>query len=418
MRKLFEKMRSRCEDFLAQRDDLAMVVRARETEYTALVSTLDGIDKSDSLDSFWLFADPFESKISYVNTISKNFQAQYEALNAIEIDDGEPPLPPLPLELFDSQRSPVQRLKELMICARGLIPDLEEAHLVWGFLPGSIGDPVEYAALMVELLRFEMPFPWCHHMRVLVRETWAQPVLHQYGKSKMPRVQWYSPDMSTPAIEEALAEEAADESLPLRQRMQSLFVLAGMDIAQRRLDSANRKYQLLAKYYNAIGDKPLCSLSMNGLGEIAERKGNPTLARDYYERALTPAAESESLPALTNATLNLANLHLSQKRWNTAYEHYQAVVELAKAYFNPQLMVRCLEQMGVCRYELKDPKGAIANWNIGKDLAKSAGANGELLGCLKRLQRLYSELRMNTQKENTTREIAELEKQGVKAYPA
>lgn len=417
MRKLVEEMRSRCEAFLGQRDDLVLVARAGPTEYLALASTLDGIDKGDSPHVFWLFPDSFESKSAYAGAICRTFQIRYQMVNSGLVKDGEPPLPPLPADVLDPRRDPISRIRALMVFARGLIPDLDGSLLVWGFLPGEIQNPGEFSSLMVELLRHELPVPWCHHMRVVIRELREPAMLHQYVRT-LPRAQWYEPDMGPEAVEKSLEDEAADAALPLPQRMQAFFILAGMDIAFNRLAPALEKYSLLSRYYNAVGEKELSALSLNGLGEVAGRNGNPELAQKYFEMALTPAVEAEALPPLINVTLNLANLHRTQKRWREALEHYQAVNDLAGACANAPLRIRCLEQMGFCRYKLSDTKGAWADWNAGKELARGVEAKGELMGCLERLRGLFAELGMKQQKDEADKEIAELKKQGVEAYPA
>jgi len=418
MRKLFQAMRTRCEAFLDQRDDLVLVARAGPSEYVALTSILDSLSKEDDRpEVFWLFAESFESKPAYAEAIARAFQSRLELVNAKLVKEGEPPLAPVPAEALDAGLDPVVRLRTLMTFARGLIPEPESSHLIWCLLPGEIADPAGFATLVIELLRHELPVPWCRHMRVVVREPQEPAMLHQHAQSLF-RAQWYQPDLSTAAVERSLEDEAGDEQLPLPQRMQALFVLAGMDIAQRRFTEGIEKYGLLSKYYNATGEKTLCALSLNGLGEIADRSGNPELARKHFEMALTPATEAEDLPPLLNVTLNLANLHRNQKRWAEALEHYQAVSALAKACCNAPLQIRSLEQMGFCRYKLGDAKGAWEDWTAGKTLAKGVESEGEELACLERLRGLFAELGMKAQRKEADHEIAELEKRGVRAYPA
>ena len=80
----------------------------------------------------------------------------------------------LPPEVSAQSYRPVDRLRSLLLFARSLIDDLEGARLVAGFLPTKISNPTEFAQLILALAAHEMPQPWCHHMRILVREE-AQP---------------------------------------------------------------------------------------------------------------------------------------------------------------------------------------------------------------------------------------------------
>ncbi len=417
MRRIIEQIRSRCEALLEGCDDLILVVRAGQSEHLALMSTLGSIENEGSRHAFWLFPEPFETKAAYAETLCGAFRSRLEAMNAALTQDEEPTLPPLPAQALDSAVDPVERLRSLMVFARSLIEDLEAVHLVWGFLPTEIHEPGAYATLMAELLAHQPPIPWCHHMRVIVRELGDPAPLHEHGRA-LPRATWFTPDLGSAAMEKALDDEVGDASLPLARRMQALFVLAGFDIAHQRFQPAAEKYGLLAKYYHGTGELPLCALSLNGLGEVAGRNHRPDLAQQSFERALTPAIASRSLPALINITLNLANLHRGQKRWSEAFEHYRAVSTLAKAVSSTPLEIRCLEQMGFCRYKLDDKKGAWEQWTAGKELAKKFKVRAELMGCLERLRELFSELGMKAQRKEVEQEIGELQAHGAGATPA
>ncbi len=416
MRKLFDEMRARCEEFLAQREDALLVASAGPAEYVALFATLDALEKGESPDVFWLFAEPFESPASYATSIARAFRARWDALGAKLLEAGDPAPPPIPAAVLEPDQNPVRRLRALMALARDIISDSEASHLVWGLLPSAITDAHEWARLVVELMHHEPPVPWFHHMRLIVRERRDDAALHAHARA-MPRTRWYAPDFGPAAIEKELEDEAADGALPLSRRMQALFILAGLDLAYRRFSAATEKYGLLARYYNATGDGALCALSLNGLGEVAERAGSPDLARGHYERALTPAA-AQSLPALVNVTLNLANLHRSQRRWAEALEHYEALSVLAKAACNAPLQIRCLEQMGYCRHRLGDVKGAYEHWTAGRVLAKGVDAESELLWCLERLRGLFRELGLRKEREEAEREISDLQRRGVRVSAA
>jgi tetratricopeptide (TPR) repeat protein len=200
--------------------------------------------------------------------------------------------------------------------------------------------------------------------------------------------------------------------------MQALLLSAAMDYAHARLPAAAEKYALLSRYHAALGPPVMLALAHNGIGEVLARAGKPGEAQQQFERALTPAVESKSVPVLTNVTLNLANLHRQQGRWQDAHEHYQAVSGLAKLQVNPPLQLRCLEQMGFCKYKLRDTKAAWEHWHAGVELARGVGAREDLLDCLQRLRSLYKELGMSSRVREVTAEAAVLESQGVRPFPA
>jgi tetratricopeptide (TPR) repeat protein len=416
MRKLFQSMRVRLEEFLVQRQNLTLVVKAGPSEYLPIVSTLKGLEE-EGKDAFWVFSEPFESAPQYAKVIAENFKTQYAALAPAMREGGADVPESLPPSLLDERRPPVDRLRELMIFARGLIEDLEATNAVFGFVPSKIGAPLPFAQMVLALVAHELPMPWCHHMRIIVCESASQALVFEHGKT-MARAEFYAPDLGQAALQTSLEDEANDEALPLPQRMQSLLLLAGMDLAYRRFPAAMEKYKLLADYHEVVGPLPLHALALNGMGEVWDRSNKPVEARASYENALGPAVVAKDLPTMTIIMQNLANLHRTQERWQEAHDHYGALSELAKAMCNPMLQLRCLEQMGFCRYKLGDHKGAWAHWNAGVTLARGVESREHLLDCLERIRSLYKELRMSDRHREVDAEVDLLKRQGVKVYPA
>jgi len=417
VRKLFENMRLRLQAFLAQRRALLLVVRAGPAEYLPLVSTLDGIEQDDSPDAFWVFTEPFESTSQYVNAVVESFRVRYVML-APELQKAGFDVPSaLPREAVDPRRPAVDRLRALLVFARSLIDDLETTRLVVGLLPSKIAQPLEFAQLILALVEHQLPEPWCHHMRILVREEAYKSPLSESVRTLV-AAEFYAPDMGQDAVQGSLEEEAFNAELPLPQRMQSLLLLAGMDLAYQRFPQASKKYGLLARYHGAVGPKPLHALSLNGIGEVFDRLGNKREARRYYELALVPAVQAEDPASLINITGNLGNLHRLDENWRDAFGYYEGLALLAKAVGNDELRLRSLEQMGFCRYKLGDVKGAWEHWNAGVILAREAASKEHLLDCLERIHGLFKEANMAARRREVEPEIAELRRQGVRPYPA
>lgn len=417
MRKLVLGLQTRLEGFLSQRKSVLLVVRAGPAEYLPLVSVLDGIEKADSPDDFLVFAEPFETPAKYLTALTQSMKTRYELL-APELKKAGRDVPDLfPGELLDSRRPPVDRLRALLVFERGLIADLDVARVVVGLLPSHIADATAYADFVMRLVAHELPVPWCHHMRFIVREEAEQPLISRTGQ-RLPRAEFYAPDFGPDAIAKALEEEAFDETATLPVRMQTLLVSAAMDYSYGRLPAASEKYTLLSRFYAAVGPPEMHALSLNGIGEVLARTGKPRPAQQYFEKALVPAIACQSAPVLINITLNLANLHRQQEHWREAYEHYNAVSTLAKATVNAELQIRCLEQMGFCGYKVGDTKTAWEHWHAGLTLARGVEAQEDRLECLMRLRNLYKELGMSAREREVVPEIAELERQGVRPFPA
>ena len=72
------------------------------------------------------------------------------------------------------------------------------------------------------------------------------------------------------ALNRSIEEEAADESLPLPERMSSLLVSAGNDLAFSRYPSALEKFGLVFQYHGAMNSHALAAVARgHGLGAQA-----------------------------------------------------------------------------------------------------------------------------------------------------
>ncbi len=237
--------------------------------------------------------------------------------------------------------------------------------MVWVLYPGEIKNGPAYGQFIAEVLRHEFPFPWCHHIRIIVREEPTQPALDKM-LGKAPRIAWYEPDLSTAALEKATAEEVDDECLPLNERLQALLVTAATDYSHRRYDLALAKYQLLFKHYSATGNLILTAVALNGMGEVYREQGDKQQAGACFEAAVVPASEGSPPPApvLFNITLNLGNLRMEEKRWAEAEGYYDCAQQLA-TLLSGEVKIMVLEQFGVARYQQKDIPGALEAWKAG-----------------------------------------------------
>jgi hypothetical protein len=107
------------------------------------------------------------------------------------------------------------------------------------------------------------------------------------------RVDYYAPDLSEEAIENALEQEAADLELPLNDRVQAMFLSAQRDYAWGRFDEALKKHEVVLKYHSAIGNAPMVAFVLNSVGEIHQRAGRPGQTSRCFEAALEPACGSD-----------------------------------------------------------------------------------------------------------------------------
>jgi tetratricopeptide (TPR) repeat protein len=241
---------------------------------------------------------------------------------------------------------------------------------VWIFYPLEVAGHSAYVSLMEEVLRHEFPFPWCHHLRFIVREDPldSEPMV---AFARAPRRQWYHPDLSMDAINRGLEAEMADESLPLSERLAPLPIMAGNDFALGRYPEAMKKYELLLKYHAPMNNGTMAAFALNGMGEVYEKVGDLDRANESYEAALIPASQGDHppIPIFLNVVVNLGNLCEQQGRWQDGEAYFDMAQQLATVARNPPAKLASLEKRGYCQQQQGKIEDALGSWNDGAVIA-------------------------------------------------
>jgi tetratricopeptide (TPR) repeat protein len=370
MRRVFERITARLRAFIQQRDNAALVVRCREAESVAILKILEGIEEESSSELFWTYLGDFVNDREYASEVVKDFANKHEGVAVAMERQAIKPWPPIPQVILDESLPAARRLRELMVFSRSLLPGTERCSVVWVLCPLNIADEPACAQLFRELLQHQFPFPWFHRIRLILREETEHPALSPV-LGEIPRIEYYAPDLSDAALEAALEEEAADEELPLVDRIQAMFISAQRDIAYSRFDEALKKHEIVLRYHTAIDNPSMVALALNGVGEIHQRLGRLDQAGRCFETALEPATEGEHppLPVFLNIVVNLANLRMGQKRYAEAEVYYDAAEKMATVQRNPPIKIQSIENLGYCHYIQGKVKEAVDTWKHGADIA-------------------------------------------------
>ena len=407
MKKLFDAVTARIREFAGQRDALALVVRSPTHESAYILKIIQGEDETDTGNLYWSFAEDFAGSRAYADALVAAYGAKLAALQALQAAEGAPPAPGLPPEATDPKAAPAARVRSLMIHSRGLLPKLDGHAVVWTLFPQKISAPLEYAPFFEALLTHEMPAPWCHHLRVLVRDEPSLRLLKDLP-GKVGRASEYAPDLSQAAMEKATEEEAADESIPLPQRLQNGLILANLDFSHRRYGEALKKYDVLLKYYLHTKNATFTALVLNGMGETYERMEKPREAKAHFEAAILPAAEGDVKPVLLNIALNLGNLMSKHKQWAEAEIYFGSAATLAQALLIPQTRMQSLDNQAQCQYRLNRPKEALENWDAALALAKGLEEKDFQKQMLQRKQALFKATGHSEHEKAVTKELEAL----------
>src|SRR5262249_60035762 len=100
-----------------------------------------------------MFADNFTDPLEYADTVVNVFQQKHRAVCELMKQEGPIAWPDAPPSVFDASQDPVQRLRELMVYARSLLPAREGHRLVWSFFPLGIVSPPAYPRPTGQLVR-------------------------------------------------------------------------------------------------------------------------------------------------------------------------------------------------------------------------------------------------------------------------
>jgi tetratricopeptide (TPR) repeat protein len=411
VQRLFQKIDGRLRQFIGQRDALLLVVICRDEETAFLLKTTQAIDES-SADVFWMFAEDFVDPQAYVDALVGSFRTRVEMLNTKLTEAGEPPWPALPPRLVDVRTRPSARMRVLLMYARRRIPNLEKGRLVAVLTPFKIENPLGWRAFLRELTEHDPAAPWCHHLRIIARERPGVVLPERAGElreradlASFRSTEVYPIDLGADALAAAVQEDIADPELPIADRAQALLTAAMLDYAHQRYRAAMEKYRLLRDLYAHLGLEPMLALVLNGMGEVLARTGNRAQAIEHFEMAITPAANSASYAVLLNVSLNLANVYLAAKEWAKAAEHYAAAESLATAMLNAQVKLACLENIGVCRAQLRDWGGAHQAWRVGATLASTLREADAQKRLLTRLRKLYDAANMRDHLRSVEQEL-------------
>jgi len=387
MRRLFERVSDRLQGFVQQRDCAALIVECQDADCIAILKILEGLDEASASEFFWIQSTDFLDAPAYVSAVVKDFAIKHEGVQrGLEVKK-MPPWPQIPPAILQESRSPVERLRELMAFSRSLLPGREGCLAVWVLCPLHIADALGYDRLMADVLRHEYPFPWFHHLRLILRQDTGQrdfsPVL-----AGTPRIDRYIPDLSETSMENAIEEEAADEALPLAERVQATFVSASRDASYGRFDEALQKHEIVLRYHTAIGNREMVALVLNSVGETHQRLGRQEQAGECFEAALEPASEgpNPALPVLFNILINLAALRSSQSRFSEAEVYYDAAEKLATVLRNPTGKIQSIENVGYCQLMQGKNDEAVASWRHGALIAGKLEQPALEEGILARLQ--------------------------------
>lgn len=370
MRYVLEPTKERLHRFIVERDKISMILRSPSEDSLAILKLLEGLDDPHTSDLFWIHQEPFQDPKSYVKSIVSSFSTKHRMVKLALEQKEISPWPEIPPDVESEELNPVQRLRKLTMFSRDLLPVAHGGNSVWIFYPMQISNLSLYADFMQSLLEHEFPNPWCHHLRFIVREEPGSTLLSNISRTSS-SIAVHEPDFGPAAVQRSLEREVNDDSIEIEDRLSSLVVLAGLDMAHGRLQESLEKYALFLEYYGARDKHSMMAVALNGMGEVYVRAKEEGLAIDAFHSALALASYGEipSWQVYLNAAMNLAILYQSKCNWRMACGFWEVVRDTAIITRDASTKVRAMDQIGCCCYEMNERESAEASWLEGAQLA-------------------------------------------------
>jgi tetratricopeptide (TPR) repeat protein len=390
MRVLFDRLLGDLARFVDQREDLILLVRCGSNDTASLLAALRNVEQSRGTDIFLLFEQNFSGAERFITESVERLDEQLRVANEALAAEKRPGLAPLPQALRDRARAPIDRLRDAAAFARSLLPRDGGHRLVWGMCPAEIQDRAGYRSLIGGLVPNAGVSPWMTGVRLIFRDEVSEPA---DALSKAPRVRRLDLDLGPAAIEKSLKEEAEDPNRPEAERMQALLSVALLDYAHERYRDATSKYMRLLGYYQRVKDVGMQAFVVNAVGDVYRRTGNAPKAQEWYERALTPAADANQPVILATIIKNLADLAFEQKAWTSAEQYYAQLDRLSGALLDPEGKVRAMERRGQSLEKLGSLGKAAETWEDAAKLSRSIGLPALLKEVLEHMERAYRGLR-------------------------
>jgi hypothetical protein len=394
MQAKFKELHDALAGFLEQSRRSLLVVSLEESELPYVLKMIQTMDQQDNANVYGLFPQSLaKSSGAYVDEVIASLAAQLDGANTARTGEGQPAWPPLPPACTDPRQPPTQRLRAAILHARGLVPGNPDNRLVFCLVPQQIDVPPAYADALSSLFPppNAEPDPAFTGVRLIVRDDKKRPVLvPELRRQKNPHVLIYEPDLTPPALMDAMAGEALDPTLPEAERMQVIGQLAALDFSYGRLEEAGAKYAVLYDYYQRHEAPGMQALVLQGVGDIYRKTGNLPLARDRYAQGLTHALETQSLPLMLTLAYNVGDTNLLLRNWADADGHLDVARTIAGKLLNPQLQADAMEKMGIARLEQQRYADAVAIWEEAAEVCRGAGYRERLCTILERLVNVYA----------------------------
>ncbi|HEU5076466.1 MAG TPA: hypothetical protein VFU02_19885 [Polyangiaceae bacterium] len=430
MRRALQDTKENLTEFVQQADYCLLLIGTADNDVPWVLKVQEQLAAETPGTLYFAFADEFTTKEAYALAIAKRLELMLALENEQRRADGRAALDPFPESMLAAHTAPKERLRIAFQHMTRWLTDLGEQRVVMTLMP--LGEPPPgYYRFVCEFAIYDaVREPWMDNGRIIARDERATHVtsLALYD-AQADGMLAFDVNFSTDAMAASMAQDAADPSLSLAERMQNHLQLAMIDMSYKRYDESIQKYVVLYEYYARLGAPLMQALCILGVGDCLRIAGQPKAALEKYQQGLAlalntkppvhvpappladgspnpnPGLHPSSPPILLNLLLGAGETSMSLGEYRDSESYYDSASRMAARCMNPFAAADALERQGDAALARGDHGAALAAWTDADNVAKSCKYYERRESVLGRQKQLYESAHMYPKAAGADREI-------------
>lgn len=405
MFQIINEVKEVIENFIADEDKSVMIIQDTLEESPLLLKVFGIVEESEeSNDIFLSFGDEFQDTRRFVEAIIENQKLQIEALN-IELEKVErEKIAEIPINLLERDKPSNARLELLFKHIRKNVEP--ERRVIWVFHPLQDVEKDTFYADLFEYISQRIFTDEINFTKIIVRDTPTKILQERLAKHKQVFV--YQPKISHKDIFKKIEESAKSKDTPNEEKAQSIMLLAGIDIAERRYEKALSRNRQVLNYYEKTKQKPQQSIVQNNIGDVFYVQGKYAEAQAEYEKAILIAVEEKSQPLVLYQSVNLGNSLFMQQKYDEAFIYYDSAAKLAEVNQTLPLRIQALEKCGDTKKSQEKIDEAIEIWGKTAEICRQNKYKFGLVGILERLTQAFEEKNDGANHRSSKKELEQI----------
>ena len=393
MQHIVQEVVETIKDFVGHGEQSVMLIEAVTDEAPLLLKCFDIVEQDELIpDIFLMHGDEFQDTRRFVETVIERQREQIEGVNEALEKRGDEQIAEIPPVLFERNAPSVERLIALFQHMRLIVEP--ERQIIWIFFPLADIERQDFYANLFTPLAQKIISGELGGTKLIVRDTPLNNLKENLNcDEKNLEVFCYRPQLDFASIVQKIENRAKDPNAPMEEKMQSLLLTAGMDVAEKRYDDALSKNEQALAFYRQKKLKQNESVVQCSIGDIYYVQAKYPEAQANYEKAIMISVEEKSQPMVLYQSINLGNALFMQEKYDEAFTYYDSAEKLADANKVFMQRVQALELMGDTRRKQKQLDEAVKIYNKAADLCRENKFALGLKNVLERLCEVYAEQR-------------------------